>query len=590
MDSAVQEVKNRLDIAEVVSSYLKLQRAGANLRGLCPFHAEKSPSFFVSPARQTWHCFGCSRGGDAFKFVQEIEGIEFGDALRLLAQRAGVDLPAYSPRLAKEKSERKRMQDLLELASLFFEKQMASSPKGQEALTYLRDRGVSDESIAKWRLGWAPGKGTALIEFLKTRGHSQGEVERSGLTVRSEGGVYDRFRSRIMFPVCDQNGVVIGFGGRIFGEKEGGPPAGGLAKYINTPNTLLYDKSRVLYGLDKAKVECRRQDSCLLVEGYMDAIMVSQAGFLNVVAVSGTALTQQHLNTLKRYSNNLTLSFDMDSAGDAATKRGIDLALSQGFSLRVVVMPQGKDPADVAKDAEQWKALVAGATSILDFFFATTLSRFDAKTAEGKRAIGNELIPVIKKIANKIEQAHWARKLATELNVPEQSVTEELKAFTAPKQEYQRGREEPLSVPVPKTRRDLLEERTLALMFLQPLCLELITDDHMAFLSLRMQEIMEGLRKVPSLEFRQLEGIFEQSTLEFLQYVALKGEVYESPAGGAQDMDREFRSCLLELELLFVRSRLDVLSQAIRQAEAEHDTKLLESLLNEFNELSRQLS
>ncbi len=583
MDSAVQEVKNRLGIAEVVGSYLKLQRAGANLRGLCPFHAEKSPSFFVSPARQTWHCFGCSRGGDAFKFVQEIEGIEFGDALRLLAQRAGVDLPAYSPRLAKEKSERTRMQDLLELASQFFEKQMASSPKGQEALAYLRDRGVSDESIAKWRLGWAPGKGNAVIEFLKTRGYQQNEVERSGLTVRAEGGTFDRFRSRIMFPVCDPNGKVVGFGGRIFGEKEGGE----LAKYINTPNTLLYDKSRVLYGLDKAKVECRRQDSCLLVEGYMDAIMVSQAGFLNVVAVSGTALTPQHLNTLKRYSSNLTLSFDMDSAGDAATKRGIDLALSQGFSLNVVVMPQGKDPGDVARDLEQWRALVAKATSILEFFFSTALSRFDAKTAEGKRAIGNELIPVIKKIANRIEQAHWVRKLATELNVSEQSVGEELKAFTAPKQDYGRGKEEPLPVPVPKTRRELLEERTLALLFLQPVCLELITDDHMVFLSLRMQEIMEGLRKVPTLDFQLFEDIFEESTLAFLQYIALKGEVYEAQQ---EDLDREFRSCLLELELLFVRSRLDVLSQAIRQAEAEHDTQRLESLLNEFNELSSHLS
>ena len=587
MDNAVQEVKNRLDIAEVVGSYLKLQRAGANLRGLCPFHAEKSPSFFVSPVRQTWHCFGCSRGGDVFKFVQEIEGIEFGDALRLLAQRAGVDLPAYSPRLAKEKSERTRMQELLELACQFFEKQLVSSSKGQEANAYLKDRGLSKESITEWRLGWSPGgKGKTLIEFLRGRGYSLAEIERAGLTVHSEGSVYDRFRSRIMFPVQDPHGKVIGFGGRIFGTKETDPPAGGLAKYINTPNTLLYDKSRVLYGLDRAKTECRRQDSCLLVEGYIDAIMVSQAGFKNVVAVSGTALTQQHLNTLKRYSNNLTLSFDMDSAGDAATKRGIDLALSQGFSINVVIMPQGKDPGGVAQDQEQWKALVAQATSILDFLFTTALSRFDATTAEGKRAIGKELIPVIKKISNKIEQAHWARKLATELNVPEQSVQEELKAYTDSGQGYGKSKEESSLAPLQKTRRELLEERTLSLLFLRPVCLELITEDHLAFLSLRMQEIMEGLRKVPALDFRQFEVIFEESTLQFLQYVALKGEVYETQE---QDMEREFRSCLLELELLFVRSRLDILSQEIRQAEAEHDSQRLESLLNEFNTLSRQL-
>ena len=581
MDNAVQEVKNRLDIAEVVGSYLKLQRAGANLRALCPFHAEKSPSFFVSPSRQTWHCFGCSRGGDAFKFVQEIEGIEFGDALRQLAQRAGVELPAYSPRLAREKSERTRMQELLELACQFFETQLTSSAKGEAAKTYLKERGVSEESIAKWRLGWAPGNGQAVIAFLKSRQYSQAEIERSGLTVRSAGTSYDRFRSRIMFPVQDHNGNVIGFGGRIFGGKQ----AEGMAKYINVPNTQLYDKSKVLYGLDKAKVECRRQDVCLLVEGYMDAIMASQAGHENVVAVSGTALTQQHLNVLKRYSQNLTLAFDMDAAGDAATKRGIELALNLGFSLNVVIMPQGKDPADiVAQDPENFKNLVSLATSILDFFFTTAMSRFDARSAEGKRRISRELVPVIKKIPNRIEQAHWVRRLAGELNVPEQSVQEELKAWIEESREQKAEKED--AGFQQKTRRELLEERAISLLLLQPANLSLVTDEHLSSLSLRMQEIVEGFRKAPSLEFQKLENLFEQEMVQFLQYVALKGEVQEPQD---QDTEQEFKSCLLELELLFLRSRLDALTQAIRKAEGQQDTQLLEKLLEEFNELSHHL-
>ncbi|MDO8470932.1 MAG: DNA primase [bacterium] len=581
MASPIEEIKSRLDIADVVGGYVKLQKAGANLRARCPFHAEKTPSFFVSPARQSWHCFGgCSKGGDMFKFVMEIEGMEFGEALKLLAHKAGVELTRYEGSMGKVSTERTRLQELSELAAQFFETQLASSQKGNEAKEYLAQRGMSVESVKKWRLGYAPGNGKALIDFLSSRGYSMGEISRAGLTAQSNNSSVDRFRSRIMFPVFDLSSQVIGFGGRIFGEKE----KEDLSKYINTPNTPLYDKSRVLYGLDKARVALHKADSCVLVEGYMDVIMVSQAGFENVVASSGTALTPLQLKLLKRYTENLSLAFDMDSAGDNATKRGIELAIESGFSIKVVSMPQGKDPADVASEQPSlWKELCEGAGSILDFYFASALAKFDKSLPEHKRKISQELLPMIKRIPNSIEQSHWVQKLAKELEVSEQTIREELlKVRVSPLE----SKEEALvNVPVKKTRKELLEERFLLLLFRNPGLLSELDMERIAFLPASLQEMVAGILKAGSLDVAKLESVFPEETLNLLRYLAMKAEVEEDVG----QTELEFRSCLLELELLDVRKKLDMLSVAIRSAEQQNDAKKLEALMKEFEEISRSL-
>ena len=561
--SVVDEIKNRLDIVEVVSSYLKLQKAGVNFRALCPFHSEKSPSFFVSPARQIWHCFGgCGTGGDIFKFVMRIEGVEFGDALRILAQKAGVELRRESPEL---KTQRQRLYEICELASLFFEKQLAESRAGKEAKEYLLSRGITEDSLKKWRLGYSPVSSQGLSDFLVGKGYQRQEIEKAGLSVKSEqGSFYDRFRSRIIFPIFDLNSQVIGFGGRVFGENSKTE----TAKYVNTPNTLLYDKSRVLYGLHSAKMEIRNKKECILVEGYTDVILVSQAGFPNVVATSGTALTPYQLRILKRYSDNLLTAFDMDIAGDSATKRGIGLAQSLGFNIKVLLLLKGSDPADVAsKDYELWTKLVGEARSILDFYFETTFSSHNSDTPEGKKEISKILLPVIKRITNNIERSFWVQKLAKGLEVREEDVVEELKKIKL-EETYLIEPEPKVDnlESMPRSRKELLEERLLALV-------------------LRFPEYVKSFGTQESVLLADLKSR-AQGSEEYFNYLSFKAEVEELEE---KDILPEIQFCFREIQLLDIKSKLEQISKEIKKAEEARDIPKVEELTKNFHQLSKQI-
>ncbi len=575
--SPIEEIKNRLDIVEVVGSYIKLQKAGANYRALCPFHSEKRPSFFVSPARQIWHCFGgCSEGGDIFKFVMKIEGVEFGDALRILAQKAGVELRRQDPKL---KTERRRLYEICELATRFFEKQLEDSKTGKQVKDYLLGRGIKEESIKKWRIGYAPDVWQGLSGFLDSRGYQKEEIEKAGLALSSEkGSFYDRFRGRIIFPVFDLNSQVIGFGGRVFGEKR---EAKEVAKYVNTPQTLLYDKGRTLYGLDKAKLDIRKQDSCILVEGYIDLIMASQAGFPHVVATSGTALTPFQLAILKRYSNNLLTAFDMDPAGDMATKRGIDLAQSQGFSLKVVTLPQGLDPAaTILEQPEEWERQVKEAKSILDFYFDTTFAKFDKEKPEGKEAISKVLLPVIKRIPNRIIQSHWVGELARKLEAKEVDVEEELKKVKVEEGVVYPEPEE--AKPSPRCRKDLLEERLAVLVIKYPKNKEYISQERLDNCSFPVKEILTKLKEGVDLEKEQLSP----QLLDCFNRLALQAEIEEMEEEAVLP---EIQHCLKELQSLEIRDKLNKLAKEIKKAEEEKDTETLKKLIQDFNLCSKSL-
>ena len=585
-DSVIDKIKERLDIVEVIGSYLKLQKTGVNYRALCPFHSEKKPSFFVSPVRQTWRCFGCSEGGSVFDFVMKIEGIEFGDALKILAQRAGVELKTFRPEL---KTARERLYEICELSCCFFEKQLEKSSKGKLVNDYLLKRGLSKESIKKFRLGYSPGPPSAgwrsLSDFLVGRGYLREEIIQAGLAVKNEKGQipYDRFRSRIIFPIFDLNSQVIGFGARVFekGEKEKE-----IAKYINNPNTLLYDKSQVLYGLNFAKLDIRRKDFAILTEGYTDVILSHQAGFENTAGVCGISLTPYHLKILKRYTPKIYTAFDMDVAGNSATKKGIDLAQKEDFEIKVITLPEGSDPADIiSENPQKWGELVSNSQDIVNFYFQSAFSKFDKESSEGKKEISKILLPKIKEIPNKILQAHWIQKLSNSIRIGEEAVWEELKKLTkkeipAPEQarygagpapgERKYSLTEAVTGKEEKTRKQLLEEKILSLVLKEPENLEIVKEDSIPLFSPQMKLIFSSLCKEKQIDKERIEKVLnklgkkEENIKEILDKVSLMSELEDfnfTQPPEKEDLKNEFELCLFELRRFDLKNKIEDISK-----------------------------
>ncbi len=420
MSTPVEQIKARLSITDVVGSYIKLEKAGSSYKALCPFHKEKSPSFNVSPTRDAYYCFGCNRGGDIFTFVEEIEGLPFTDTLRLLAERAGVTLEKTS---REDTTERDRLLDIMEAATLFYQKNLVSHP---EALQYLRDRGLKQETMKDFRLGFAPQSWDAVRDHLREKGFTASEIERAGMTKPGEKGQYDRFRGRIMFPIRDGQGRVVAFTGRIFGHQTT-PDGSEPAKYLNSPEGPLYDKSSLLFNFDQARQHIRKQNFVIIVEGQMDCLMSYQAGTTNVVAVSGTALTERHLTLVKRLTDNVVFAFDADDAGLAATRRAFTVALRVGLGVRVAAMPEGKDPADVVmKDPDLWMKAIADSSHIIDFSLNALEKRgYDAR--HYREAVEKEVLPLVLSMPSKIEEAHFIMEIARRLGIAEQAVWEEVK-------------------------------------------------------------------------------------------------------------------------------------------------------------------
>lgn len=586
MDSQIEEIKNKLNVLDVVGSYVKLSKTGVNYRGLCPFHSEKGPSFFVSPARQMWKCFGCGKGGDIFEFVKEIEGVEFGDALRLLANKAGVELKRENPKVI---SERKKLYEICDLACSFFEKQLGNSAYGKDAKEYLLKRGIKEESIKKWRLGYSPDTWQGLSDFLVGRGYTRDEIVRAGLAVQSEKGnnPYDRFRGRIIFPILDSNSQVIGFGARVFKDADKKE----TAKYINTPQTLLYDKSNVLYGINYAKLAIRKANQCVLTEGYTDAIMCQQAGFENTVAVSGTALTPRHLNTLKRYTDNLLLSFDMDVAGDTATKRGINLAESQGFNIKIIDTYSGaKDPAEIIlENPENWSKSVKNARTIMDFYFDSAFTKFDKNNPQEKKEIGKIILPAIKRLQNKIEQSHWVQKLAEKLGVSHQAVLEELKNTKLDNAYAAVAETTTIQADIKNLsaegRKKLIEDKIISLVLKDPNNLNLIEEAHHCLFCDKTKNLIENIKSSASRRGNDSEAIFsdipKDEYKDLFDTLALKAEVdYE------EDGSDEIQLCLLQLKDIELRNKLSELSGAVK---LENDEQKRDELVKEFNKKAKEL-
>lgn len=420
MADQVQEIKNKLNIVEVVKEYLpQLKQAGSNWKGLCPFHNEKTPSFMVSEDKQFWHCFGCGEGGDIFEFIKKIENVEFPESLRILAQKAGVVLQKQDPKLLDLRA---RLVDIHQAAAKFFMAHLWQTKGGSEALAYLRQRGLQDDTIQEWKIGWAPDSFDKLKSHLQERGFSEHEIKKSGLVfIKEHGDFYDRFHGRIMFPLFDVHGQIIAFTGRLLKE------AKNQGKYVNSPETPLYAKSQVLYGLYQGKEEIKSSGRVVLVEGQMDVLTCQQAGFLNVVASSGTALTTEQLSLLKRYAAEIVFAFDADNAGAKAILRSTELALKTGWRMHVLVLPPGEDPDSfVKKNPEQWPKMILGAAEFMEYFFAYYTKANDVSTLVGKKQITKDLLSLIAKLSDPIEKDFYLQKLSNLVNISENALRESL--------------------------------------------------------------------------------------------------------------------------------------------------------------------
>jgi len=422
MRGTVDSIKERLDIVDVVSNYLKLEKTGQNFKGRCPFHNEKTASFFVSHARQTYYCFGCGAKGDMFTLVQELEGIDFKGALNLLADRAGVEIEYSS---GESKGEKNKLYLAIEDATTFFENNLHES---KEALKYLESRGITPESIKEWRLGFAPNEWRLLFNYLTGLGHSKDTLIRVGLIKQGDDAAkeaYDVFRGRIIFPISDASGKVIAFSGRAL-DKDTVP------KYLNTPETSLFRKGEVLYGLDKAKDEIRKKNFAILVEGQIDLVMAHQIGIKNTVASSGTAFTEMHLERLKKLSTRILLAFDGDEAGEKAAEKSTLLGLSLGMEVKVASLPKGKDPADLASESsEALKDVLKKATHSIERMLDRILEGEKDKRKLGK-LIEKKVLPVLTLIDSAIEKAHFISLISKKSGIREEVLWEDLKKAKTP--------------------------------------------------------------------------------------------------------------------------------------------------------------
>jgi DNA primase len=562
--SVITEVKQRLDIVELVSEYVTLQKAGRNFKGLCPFHTEKHASFFIFPEQQSWHCFGaCGTGGDIFSFVMKREGLDFGQALRILAQRGGITLsPIEAPDKAEDEK-KERLFQINEAVTEYYHHLLLSAKAGEAARSYLARRKVMPETIKEFRLGFSPDAWEIIKNYLLGKGYTEKELVEAGLIIeKEEGGSYDRFRNRLMFPICDIQGRVTGFGARVLDDS--------LPKYINSPQTSNFDKSSSLYGVDKAKSAIRKKNSAIIVEGYTDVLTAHQQGWQNVVGSMGTSLTEKQVGGIKGLTSNITLALDADIAGEEATLRGRAILAYSNAEANVILLPAGKDPDEVIRENPAlWEKLVEQAMPILDFAFQSVVSKVDINKAKDKSLAVQKLLPTIYDIKDPVQQSHYLKKLARELKIEESAIKVALRESKA-------GRKRPqLIKPTEQSRlaRQLgsnrIEEDCLALLLQYPELRSLareLSPEH--FESTENREIFVEWQH--SSDISDIESKLDTSLLEHLYYLVDKDYKNFPPAiqESEQTRHRNLDDCIHRLKEKLFR-RLETEKEATLEIERE---------------------
>lgn len=601
-----EEIKDKINIVDLIGEYVPLRKAGVNFRAVCPFHQEKTPSFMVSATKQIWHCFGCGLGGDIFEFVKQSEGVEFPEALRILASRAGVVLQKPTVEYQKETDQKKVLYEINELAARYYQAVLVKSQGAQAAREYLQKRGLKPETIEKWRLGYAVDDFHAFENFIVKRGYQKQEAVAAGLlakkeeTLRSVQGdnYYDRFRGRIMFPFFDIHGRVVGFTARILDSGRPEPAEGRVvSKYVNSPETLIYSKSQLIYGLHLAKTEIRKQGEVVVVEGNVDVITCHEFGYTNIVGSSGTAFTDQQIETLKRFTDSISFAFDVDEAGLAATRRAVELALSIGFTVKIVALPKeiAKDPDElVRKNPTLWEDRVKGAKNYLDFYFDAIFAIINLESSSDKKQAVSTILPLLSLLPSPIDRSHYLQKLADKLGVDQKILLDLLNKLRSGKARTTGSAGQERKAPVrPYPKQTMLERRVLGLLlkFSESLAKdwsELSSED---FADGTLREIFTaaaGEVGTGRLTVDQFKDTFPKYAAEVgLLIFGIENELSLGADWKIEDLKKQF---LGDLKSTGLKKQMQELTARIRQAEGAGKIDEVRVLSSQFNNLTREIN
>lgn len=579
---AKEEVRARLAIEDVIGEYVELKRAGRNFKGLSPFSDERTPSFFVSPDKNIWHDFSSNKGGDIFSFVMEMEGIDFRAALEQLAKKANVDLTQFQSAGASQFAARKkRLHEINALAAKFY---MASMVKNRSAQEYIfQKRGLDKPTVQEFMIGYAPESGQALTNFLLKRKFSKKDIADAGLANRYGS---DLFRGRMMVPLMDQAGQVIGFTGRIIGEVENAP------KYLNTPQTLLYDKSRHVFGLSQAKKAIREQDCVVLVEGNIDVVSSHQAGVKNVVATAGTALTEHHLRALSRLTSDVRLGFDGDKAGVAAAERAIGIASTLNLDLTIVSMPQGlqaKDPDELIKrDVELWKKAIDDAEPAVDWLFRQFSSRLDMTSASGKRIFTSAALDVVRRLDDSVERDHYEQKIAELIGSSREAVHEKLTSKTTKKPPLKASKTPIVAAQKIQTD-DSRIDSALGIGLIDPATRDAFKPFDIAIFETKAQQaIARYLKNTP-------KGVYSETPQDLTDYdtyvkiVVLKAETRYA-SWDSQARYYEVAELLRHVKTEHKKKQKITLQNQLRDAENAGDDAKVAEILGKLSELNKEIT
>jgi len=576
-DSVLQEIKDRLNIAEVIGGYIQVKKAGSAFKALCPFHHEKTPSMQISPQKQIWHCFGCGEGGDVISFVQKYENLEFKEALRLLADRAGVQLPEYRPKNPEVENEKDTLFRINDFAARFYHQVLVSDVRGKEALNYLLKRGLTQETINKWQIGFAPDDFHPLEQALSSKQVRQADMVKAGVSTKNERGqVYDRFRGRITFPIFDLSNRALGFSARILKDD------GKSAKYVNSPETIIYNKSRVLFGLNFAKAAVRQKEEIVVVEGQMDCISAHQAGIGNVVASSGTALTESQLDLLARFTRHLKFCFDADAAGLKATRRAIEMYLGKDFVVKIVDLKGAKDPDELLKDGpDKFLSLIVQAPLFLDYYLAKAFENYQEKSVEQKKEAARDVLPLIKALTDAVEQDHYVQMLAEKLGASEKAVRQSLAAIKPIGQAASPAKPAKKSELRGQVTRNGLEKEVLGGILSYP------------SFALQVREKLQ-LEDFENKEIRQALEAFFKSKTELpdkglsvaKEAVFMVESLVENAQGNHEAVERQLFKSLSMLKVAVIKQQLKKLQQDLKFAESAADKPQIAKLQGQILSLT----